>query len=123
MGEYEPHDSRKAKQQPGEEGKRPGWRQAEAGEAKEPYEPFDSRRVTQGQEQAAGEPGEGSWRQQEAADTALGQTELEGDERGEEAEQVPDPQAEQALNDSGRDAAMQQDEDELDDEAPGDRND
>ena len=122
MGEYEPHDSRKAKQQPGEEGKRPGWRQAEASEPKESYEPLDSRRVTQGQEQAAGEPGEGSWHQQEPADTALGasgQTELEGDERGDDIEQTPDPQAEQAL----RDAAMQEDEGELDDEAPGDRND
>ena len=111
MGEYEPHDSRKAKQQPGEEGKRPGWRQAEASEPKESYEPLDSRRVTQGQEQAAGEPGKGSWRQQEAADVALGQTELEGDERGEDVEQ------------SLRDALMEQDAEELDDEAPGDRND
>ena len=120
MGEYEPHDSRKVgQQQPGDEGKRPGWRQAEASEPKESYEPIDSRRVTRGQEQAAGEPGEGSWRQQEAADVAIGQTELEGDERGEDVEQMPDPQAEQAL----LDAAMEQDADELDDEAPGDRND
>ena len=120
MGEYEPNDSRKAaKQQPGDEGKRTGWRQAEAGEPKEPYEPVDSRRVTQGQEQAAGEPGEGSWRQQEAADAALGQTELEQDERGEDGEQVADAQAEQAL----RNASMEQDADELDDSAPGDRND
>ena len=121
MGEYEPHDSRKADQQQAgkDEGKRTGWRQAEAGEPKEPYEPVDSRRVTRGQEAAAGEPGEGSWRQQEAADTALGETELEGDERGDEIEQVPDAQAEQAL----RDAAMQEDEDETGDEAPGDRND
>ena len=120
MGEYEPHDSRKVgKQQPGDEGKRPGWRQAEAAEPKESYEPLDSRRVSQGQEQGAGEPGEGSWRQQEAADVAIGQTELEGDERGEDVEQMPDPQAEQAL----LDAAMERDADELDDEAPGDRND
>ena len=120
MGEYEPHDSRKAgKQQPGDEGKRTGWRQAEAGEPKESYEPLDSRRVTDGQERGAGEPGEGSWRQQEAADTALGATELEGDERGDDAEQTLDPQAEQAL----REASMEQDAEELDDEAPGDRND
>jgi hypothetical protein len=59
----------------------------------------------------AGEPGEGSWRQQEAADAALGQTELEQDERGEDAEQVL------------RDASMEQDADELGDSAPGDRND
>jgi hypothetical protein len=120
MGEYEPHDSRKVdRQQPGDEGKKAGWRQAEAGEAKKPYEPADSRRVTQGQEHVAGEPGEGSWRQQEAADAALGQTELEQDERGEDAEQTPDPQAEQAL----RDASMEQDAAELGDGAPGDRND
>ena len=112
MGEYEPHDSRKAgKQQPGDEGKRTGWRQAEAGEPKESYEPLDSRRVTEGQEEAAGAPGEGSWRQQEAANTALDRTELEGDERGEDVEQ------------SLRDASMEQDAEELDDEAPGDRND
>ena len=122
MGEYEPHDSRHVaqKQQPGaDEGKRPGWRQAEAGEPKEPYEPVDSRHVTAGQQQGAGEPGEGSWRQQEAAEAALGQTELEQDERGEDAEQTADPQAEQALE-----AAMERDAEELDEEAGRlDRND
>ena len=49
-----------------------------------------------------------------------GETELEEDQRGDDAEQVPDAQAEQAL----RETAMEQDSDELDDE-PGrlDRND
>ena len=58
---------------------------------------------------------------QGAAEAALqpGETELDGDERGDDAEQVPDAQAEQAL----RDASMEQDAAELDDEAPGDRND
>ena len=32
------------------------------------YEPNDSRKVTQGQKNAAGQPGEGTWRQQEAQD-------------------------------------------------------
>jgi hypothetical protein len=120
MGEYEPHDSRKVEpQKPAEVGKRTGWRPAEAGLPKEPYEPVDSRRVTAGQEQAAGEPGEGSWRQQEAADAALGETELEGDERGDDVEQIPDPQAEQAL----REEAMQQDTEEQNEAAREDRND
>ena len=49
-----------------------------------------------------------------------GETELDQDERGEDAEQVVDAQAEQAL----REAAMEQDSDELDDEAGSlDRND
>lgn len=123
MGEYEPHDSRKVgRQQPGrDEGKRPGWRQAEAGEPKEPYEPVDSRHVTEGQQRGAGEPGEGSWRDQEAADPALqaGETELEEDQRGDDAEQVPDAQAQQAL----REAAMERDAEELDEAAREDRND
>lgn len=129
MGEYEPHDSRKvAQQRPGrDEGKRPGWRQAEAGRPHdEAYEPVDSRHVTQGQEVAPGAPGEGAWRRQEAAEAALGATELDGDERGQEAEQVADApfdaQAEQAL----REAAMEEDAEELDaaeDAARTDRND
>jgi hypothetical protein len=49
-----------------------------------------------------------------------GETELEEDQRGDDAEQVPDPQAEQAL----REAAIERDSDEWDDEAGGlDRND
>jgi hypothetical protein len=46
-----------------------------------------------------------------------GATELEQDERGEDAEQMPDPQAEQALT------SMQEDDDEPGESAPGDRND
>jgi hypothetical protein len=84
------------------------------------YEPHDSRNVTLKQDRAPGEPPrtgpqEAATRQQQA-----GETELEQDERGEDAEQVADPQAEQAL----REEAMEQDADELDDEAGRlDRND
>ena len=92
------------------------------------YEPDDSRNVTLKQNRAPGEPPrtgprEGETRQQQGQEQ-MGETELEQDERGEDAEQTPDPQAEQALNDSGREAAMEQDAGEMDEE-PGrlDRND
>ena len=80
------------------------------------YEPNDSRNVTLKQKRAPGEPPrtgprEGETRQQQQ----MGETELEQDERGEDVEQMPDPQAEQVLR--------EQDFDE--DEEPGglDRND
>ena len=56
-------------------------------------------------------------RQQEAQQ---GQTELEQDERGEDAEQVVDPQAEQALNELERNG---QDGDQPDEDGRLDRND
>lgn len=68
------------------------------------YEPNDSRNVTLKQERAPGEPPrtgpqeaqtrEGETRQQQA-----GETELEQDERGDDAEQTVDAQAEQAWRD------------------------
>jgi len=92
------------------------------------YEPDDSRKVILKQNRAPGEPPrtgprEAETRQQQAQANS-GETELEQDERGEDAEQTADPQAEQALNDSGREAAMEQDASEMDEE-PGrlDRND
>jgi len=74
------------------------------------YEPDDSRIVTQSTHRAPGEPPrtgpqEAATRQQQA-----GETELDHDERGEDAEQVADAQAEQAL----RERAMERDADELD---------
>jgi hypothetical protein len=65
------------------------------------YEPNDSRNVTLKQNRAPGEPPrtgprEAETRQQQAQANS-GETELEQDERGEEVEQTPDPQAEQAL--------------------------
>ena len=88
------------------------------------YEPRDSRNVTLKQDRAPGEPPrtgpqEGETRRQARQEQA-GETELEQDERGDDAEQVVDPQAQQAM----REAAMEQDADELDDEAGRlDRND
>jgi hypothetical protein len=105
MGEYEPNDSRlvTGQQKPTEPGKAPHWRQEEAGETKEAYEPADSRHVTDGQQQAAGAPGEGEWRAQEQA------TELEQDQRGDDGEAVV--QTEQAdaakLDDASLDAARE----------------
>ena len=89
------------------------------------YEPRDSRNVTLKQDRAPGEPPrtgprEGETRQ---ATQQQGETELEQDERGEDAEQVADAQAEQALNASGREASMEQDADELDEAGRLDRND
>ena len=84
------------------------------------YEPRDSRNVTLKQDRAPGEPPrtgpqEAATRQQQA-----GETELDEDQRGADAELVPDAQAEQAL----REASMEQDADELDAEAGRlDRND
>ena len=82
------------------------------------YEPRDSRNVTNKQNRAPGEPPrtgpqEAATRQQEQA----GETELDQDERGEDVEATPDLQAEQ------RDTAMEQDGEELDEAARGDRND
>jgi hypothetical protein len=88
------------------------------------YEPHDSRKVTLKQDRAPGEPPrtgpqEGETRRQPAQEQA-GATELEQDERGEDAEQTADPQAEQAM----REEAMEEDADELDEEAGRlDRND
>lgn len=90
------------------------------------YEPHDSRDVTQSRHRAPGEPArtgpqEAATRRQPQQQT--GATELEQDERGEDAEATlseADAQAEQAL----REAAMEQDADELDPEAGRlDRND
>ena len=89
------------------------------------YEPHDSRNVTLKQDRAPGEPPrtgpqEGETRrplQEQAGETELEQGELMEDGRGEDAEQVADAQAEQAL----REAAMERDADELDENL--DRND
>ena len=84
------------------------------------YEPRDSRNVTLRQDRAPGEPPRTGPREAETRQQQAGETELEQDERGEDAEQVADAQAEQAL----RDAAMERDAEELDDEAGRlDRND
>jgi hypothetical protein len=84
------------------------------------YEPDDSRNVTLKQKRAPGEPPrtgprEAETRQQQGQQQA-GETELEQDERGEEAEQTPDPQAEQAMREGNAEER---------DEEPGrlDRND
>ena len=91
------------------------------------YEPHDSRDVTQSKHRAPGEPARtgpqeaATWRQPQQQQASA--TELEQDERGEDAEATlseADAQAEQAL----REAAMEQDVDELDPEAGRlDRND
>ena len=65
------------------------------------YEPHDSRNVTLKPNRAPGEPPrtgprEAETRQQQGQEA--GETELEQDERGEDAEQTADPQAEQALD-------------------------
>ena len=65
------------------------------------YEPNDSRNVTLKQDRAPGEPPrtgpqEAQTREAETRQQQ-GETELEQDERGEDAEQMPDAQAEQAL--------------------------
>ena len=89
------------------------------------YEPRDSRNVTLKQDRAPGEPPrtgprEGETRRQPQA----GETELEQDERGEEAEQVADAQAEQALNaQERREAGIERDAEELDEPGRLDRND
>lgn len=90
------------------------------------YEPHDSRDVTQSKHRAPGEPARTG--PQEAAtrrqpQQQAGETELDQDERGEDAEATlseADAQAEQEL----REAAMERDADELDPEAGRlDRND
>ena len=84
------------------------------------YEPHDSRNVTLKQDRAPGEPprtGPQDGETRRPAPEQAGETELEQDGRGEEAEQVADAQAEQAL----REAAMERDADELDENL--DRND
>ena len=80
------------------------------------YEPNDSRNVTLKQNRAPGEPPRTGPREAETRQQQAGETELEQDERGEEAEQTPDPQAEQALREGNADGS---------DEEPGglDRND
>ena len=92
------------------------------------YEPHDSRDVTQSKHRAPGEPArtgpqEAATRLQPQQQQQAGATELEQDERGEDAEATlseADAQAEQALHE----AAMEQDADELDPEAGRlDRND
>ena len=87
------------------------------------YEPNDSRDVTQSRHRAPGEPPRTGPQEAETRrqpQQQAGETELEQDERGEDAEQVADAQAEQAL----RDAAMERDGEELDGEAGRlDRND
>ncbi len=84
------------------------------------YEPNDSRNVTLKQNRAPGEPPRTGPREGETRQQQAGETELDQDERGEEAEQTADPQAEQQM----REAAMEQDADELDEEAGRlDRND
>ena len=88
------------------------------------YEPHDSRNVTLKQDRAPGEPPRTGPREAETRQQQAGETELEQDERGDDAEQTADPQAEQALNESARDAAMERDAEELDGEAGRlDRND
>jgi hypothetical protein len=89
------------------------------------YEPNDSRNVTLKQDRAPGEPPRTGPREGETRQQQAGETELEQDERGEDAEQTVDPQAEQALGShTGREAAMEQDADELDEETGRlDRND
>jgi hypothetical protein len=89
------------------------------------YEPNDSRNVTLKQNRAPGEPPRTGPREGETRQQQAGETELEQDERGEEAEQTADPQAEQALgNRTGREAAIGQDANEPDEEAGRfDRND
>ena len=86
------------------------------------YEPHDSRNVTLKQDRAPGEPPrtgpqEGETRrplQEQAGETELEQGELMEDGRGEDAEQVADAQAEQALNQQdARETAMERDADEL----------
>ena len=83
------------------------------------YEPHDSRNVTLKQDRAPGEPPrtgprEAETRQQQAGETELEQGELMEDGRGEDAEQVADAQAEQALNQQdARETAMERDADEL----------
>lgn len=84
------------------------------------YEPNDSRNVTLKQDRAPGEPPrtgprEGETRQQ--------RSELEQDERGEEAEATV---AQEEGQEDLRQAAMERDSDELDEDfraRPGDRND
>ena len=61
------------------------------------YEPNDSRNVTLKQNRAPGEPPRTGPREAETRPQQTGETELEQDERGEDAEQTPDPQAEQVL--------------------------
>ena len=61
------------------------------------YEPNDSRNVTLKPNRAPGEPPRTGPREAETRQQQAGETELEQDERGEDAEQTPDPQAEQAL--------------------------
>ena len=73
------------------------------------YEPHDSRNVTLKQERAPGEPPRTGPREGETRQQQQGETELDEDQRGDDAEQVPDAQAEQAL----REEAMERDADEL----------
>src|SRR5688572_10038531 len=94
-------------------GRKVAPRRSEMGE----YEPHDSRNVTLKQNRAPGEPPRTGPQEAATRQQQQGETELEQDERGEDAEQTADPQAEQALNDSGREAAMDEDAEEPGDEA------
>jgi hypothetical protein len=67
------------------------------------YEPNDSRNVTLKPNRAPGEPPRTGPREAETRQQQAGETELEQDERGEDAEQTPDPQAEQALRERDAD--------------------
>ena len=83
------------------------------------YEPHDSRNVTLKQDRAPGEPPRTGPREAETRQQQAGETELEQDERGDDPE-ASLGQAEQQL----REAAMERDADELDEEAGRlDRND
>lgn len=67
------------------------------------YEPDDSRNVTLKQKRAPGEPPRTGPREAETRQQQAGETELEQDERGEDAEQTLDPQAEQAMREENAD--------------------
>jgi len=90
------------------------------------YEPHDSRNVTLKQERAPGEPPRTGPRESEARQQAA-ETELEQDERGDDAEAtIEQEQGQEALGESAREASMDEDADELDagfERRPGDRND
>ena len=83
------------------------------------YEPRDSRNVTQSQDRAPGEPPRTGPQEAQTRQPQQGATELEQDERGDEAEQTVagEQQAEQ------REQAMEPDAEELDDPSRLDRND
>jgi hypothetical protein len=75
------------------------------------YEPHDSRLITLKDERAPGEPPRTGPRESETRQQQQGETELDEDQRGDDAEQVPDAEA-------LREEAMERDAEEL-----GDRDD